>query len=86
MLQARSIRPRQISFLGDRARTEKLRLCCWMARRRFPAFRRVSFRVVPIPRARSTWRDRRLVQLAAGCAQVIGEGRRASPAVAVGVT
>jgi hypothetical protein len=81
MLQARSLRPRRISFVGDRARTEKLRLCCWLAQRRFAAFRRVSFQVVPIRRARSTWRDTRIVQLAVGCAQVIGEARRSSPAM-----
>jgi hypothetical protein len=81
MLMVRSIRPRRISLVGDRARTEKLRLCCWLARRRFAAFRGVRFRVVPVARARSTWRDSRAVQLGVGCAQVIREARHAAPAL-----
>jgi hypothetical protein len=81
MLRARDVRPRRVSVLGDRARAEKLRICCWLARRRFPAFRDVRFEIVPVARARSTWRDTRAIQLIAGCAQVLSESRRAAPAI-----
>lgn len=80
MLEAASIVPRRISFLGDRARTEKLRVCCWLAKRRFTRFSRVTFRVVPLRRARFTWRDRRGAQLIAGCLQTIRDYRASSPA------
>lgn len=81
MLTVRGVRPSRISLLGDRARSEKLRIAAWVARRRFPAFRRVRFDVVPVPRARSTWRDTRLVQIVAGCAQVLSESRRRPSAI-----
>ena len=83
MLMARGQRPSRISLVGDRARTEKLRLCCWLARRRFRAFRDARFDVVPVTRARSTWRDTRIVQLVAGSVQVLSESRRPPPAVRV---
>lgn len=79
MLDAASIVPSRVSFVGDRARTEKLRLCCWLAKQRFPRFKNVSFRVVPMRRARFTWRDRRGAQLVAGCMQALRDYRAASP-------
>ena len=79
MLEVASIIPRRISFVGDRARTEKLRLCCWLAKQRFTQFRRVMFRVVPLRRARFTWRDRRGAQLIAGCMQALRDYRAAPP-------
>ena len=81
MLAAASIVPRRVSFVGDRARTEKLRLCCWLATQRFPQFKGVGFRVVPMRRARFTWRDRRGAQLVAGCIQAVRDYRAASPAI-----
>ena len=73
MLLARSIVPRRISVLGDRVRTEKLRVSCWLARRRFPALRNVEFRVVPVARQRATWRDRRSVQALASSVLLVRE-------------
>jgi hypothetical protein len=75
MLQARAIAPRRISFLGDRARSEKLRMACFIARHRFAFFRDTSFRVVPVSRPRFTWRDSRTVQVVVGSAQVLKESR-----------
>ncbi len=75
MLQARAIAPRRISFLGDRARSEKLRMACFIARQRFAFFRGTAFRVVPVTRPRFTWRDSRTVQVVVGSAQVLKESR-----------
>jgi hypothetical protein len=75
LLLARSIVPRRVTLLGDRARTEKLRLACWLARRRFAPFRDVVFKVAPVRRPRFTWKDRRAVQVLAGSAQVVKESR-----------
>lgn len=80
MLLARSIVPRSVSLLGDRARTEKLRVSCWMARRRFAALCDVHFQVVPVARQRATWRDRRAVQVLAGTALLVRESRAAGGA------
>jgi hypothetical protein len=80
MLDARGVVPRRISFLGDRARIEKLRVACWIARRRFVSMRDVSFRAVPIVRPRFTWRDNRAVQIVVGSAQIIKESRERLPA------
>jgi hypothetical protein len=81
MLAAASIVPRRVSFIGDRARTEKLRLCCWLAKQRFPQFKSLTFRVVPLRRARFTWRDRRGAQLIAGCIQAFRDYRSSSLSV-----
>jgi hypothetical protein len=75
LLLARSIVPRRITLVGDRARTEKLRLACWLARRRFAPFRAVAFRVVPVRRPRFTWKDSRSIQSVVGTAQVWKESR-----------
>jgi hypothetical protein len=75
MLAARSIVPARVSLLGDRARAEKLRLACLLARRRFEAFREVAFHVVPIRRPRFTWRDTRAIQVVLGTAQILEESR-----------
>jgi len=75
LLRARGVVPRRVTLLGDRSRVEKLRLACWLARRRFAPYRGVSFRVVPVERARSTWRDRRSVQIVVGIAQILRESR-----------
>lgn len=85
MLLARPIVPRRIFLIGDRARTEKLRLSVWLARRRFPAFRDVSFRVVPVARERVTWRDWRVAQVVAGLVQVLNESRAARPPVSADI-
>jgi hypothetical protein len=77
LLLARSIVPRRITLLGDRARVEKLRLACWLAHWRFAPFRAVDFRVVPVRRPRFTWKDRRVVQVVVGIAQVVKESRGA---------
>jgi hypothetical protein len=75
LLLARRIVPRRVTLLGDRSRVEKLRLACWLARRRFAPFRGASFRVVPVTRPRFTWRDSRPVQIVVGIAQVLRESR-----------
>jgi hypothetical protein len=66
-----------VTVIGDCARAEKLRLACFLARRRFPAFRRVAFGIVALPRRRFTWRDTRGIQLFVGCAQVFRHSRGA---------
>jgi hypothetical protein len=84
MLLVRSALPKRISVVGDRTRAEKLRLACVLAKRRFPQFADIAFRVVALPRHRSTWRDTRTIQLFIGCVQVLRESRGARLAVRTG--
>jgi hypothetical protein len=84
MLLVRSALPKRISVIGDRTRAEKLRLACVLAKRRFPQFADIAFRVVALPRHRSTWRDTRTIQLFVGCVQVLRESRGARLAVRTG--
>jgi hypothetical protein len=87
LLLVRSIIPARVSLLGDRARAEKLRVCCWLARRRFPPLRHVSFRVMPTPRQPMTWRDRRAIQMLVGPIQVLRESWRTQrPALLSGLS
>jgi hypothetical protein len=87
LLLACSITPGRVSVLGDRARIEKLRVCCWLARRRFPPLRHVSFRVMPTPRQPMTWRDRRAIQMLVGPIQVLRESWRTErPALLSGLS
>jgi len=81
MLLARSVRPERVSVVGDRARAEKLRLSCLLAKRQFPQFRDVRFSVIALHRERATWRDTRAIQLFVGCAQVLRHSRGARLAI-----
>ncbi len=76
MLQARAIAPRRISFLGDRARTEKLRMACFIAKHRFPFFRRyVVSRGAGVAGRASPGETAATVQIVVGSAQVLKESR-----------
>lgn len=75
MLAARSLKPVRVSVLCDRARSDKLRLACWLGQRQSTRLREVDLRVIPLDRIRSTWRDYRWVQLSLGCPQIVREMR-----------
>ncbi len=73
MISSRELTPTRVSVVCDRARSEKMRLACWLVRPRIHSLPGVELRVVPLTRTRSTWRDNRLVQAALGVPQLLRE-------------
>ncbi len=73
MISSRELTPARVSVVCDRARSEKMRLACWLVRPRIDSLPGIELRVVPLTRTRSTWRDNRLVQAALGVPQLLRE-------------